>query len=92
MLGVPPHPDNYLLPQWYSDKMQKVFELPVRIIAPMFNGNLKRAEYEARVIWRGVHGICILGITDRLGLGSEEMLKSKVHSLITNYIKGLNID
>ena len=86
-----PHPEDYLLPQWYSDIVQKVFELPVRIIAPMFNGNLKRAEYEARVIWGGVHGICILGVTDRLGLGSEELLRSKVNSLITNYMKGLNI-
>ncbi len=87
-----PHPDDYLLPQWYLDKVQEVFELPVRIIAPMFNGNLKRAEYEARVVWGGVHGVCILGITDRLGLGSKELLKSKVNSLITNYMKGLNID
>lgn len=56
----------------------------------MFKGNLKRAEYEARVLWGGVHGICILCITNRLGLGSEELLKSKVNSLITNYISGLH--
>jgi len=85
-----PHPEDYLLPTWYTDKVRDLFELPVRIIAPIFNGNLKRAEYEARVIWGGVHGICILGITDRLGLGSEELLKSKVNSLITNYIRGLD--
>ncbi|NIQ14912.1 MAG: TetR family transcriptional regulator [Candidatus Dadabacteria bacterium] len=85
-----PHPDNYQLPQWYSDKVRNLFELPVRTLAPMFSGDLKKAEYEARVLWGGVHGICLLGITDRLGLGSEEMLKSKVHSLITNYMAGLN--
>jgi len=83
------HPKDFLLPQWYSDKVRSVFEVPLKIIAPMFHGNLKRAEYEARVIWGGVHGICLLGMSKRLGLGSEELLKSKVNSLITNYFKGL---
>jgi len=87
-----PHPQDSLLPQWYTEKVRSVFELPMSIIAPMFNGNMKRAEYETRVIWGGVHGICVLGISSRLGLGSDELLKSKVDSLITNYINGLDVD
>lgn len=83
------HPDNYQIPKWYSDKVDSAFELPVRIIAPMFDGDMDRAIYEARVIWGGVHGICLLGMSRRLGQDSEELLKSKVSALITNYVRGL---
>lgn len=85
------HPQDYQIPKWYQDKVNSMFELPMRIIAPMFNGNLDRAEYETRVIWGGVHGICLLGISRRLGQDNYELLKSKVDSLITNYVRGLNI-
>lgn len=95
------HPVNDKLPEWYSEKVQTIFELPVRFLAPMFNGDkgmakfngeMSRAEYEARIIWGGVHGICLLGLTRRLGHDSEEILKSKVNSLIDNYMKGLEMD
>jgi len=56
----------------------------------MFNGDIDRAQYETRVIWGGVHGICLLGISKRLGQDSDELLKSKVNSLITNYMNGLD--
>ena len=62
----------------------------MKIIVPMFKGDMNRAEYEVRVIWGAVHGIFILGISRRLGHDSEELLKSKVNSLIDNYIRGLN--
>lgn len=83
------HPQNYKIPEWYSEKVQSIFELPVKVLAPMFNGDMSRAEYEARIIWGGVHGICLLGLTRRLGRDSEEVLKSKVNSLIDNYMRGL---
>jgi len=85
-----PHPEDYQLPKWYTDKVESAFELPVRIIAPIFNGDVNRAEYETKVIWGGVHGICLLGMSRRLGQDSDEMLKSKVNSLITNYMRGLD--
>ena len=69
--------------------MQTIFELPVKVLAPMFKGDMSRAEYEARIIWGGVHGICLLGLTRRLSYDSEEFLRSKVNSLIDNYMKGL---
>ncbi len=86
------HPKDYLLPKWYLDKVRSIFELPVKIIAPIFKGDMKKAEYETRVVWGGVHGICLLGISDRLGLGSDELLKSKVNSLITNYMRGMGVE
>lgn len=85
------HPQNYKIPAWYSEKVQTIFELPVRFLAPVFSEDIDRAKYEARIIWGGVHGICLLGLTRRLGLDSEDILKSKVNSLIDNYMRGLEI-
>ena len=86
------HPENYKLPEWYSAKVQSIFDLPIKFLVPMFNGDTKRAQYEARIIWGGVHGICILGMGRRLGRNDYDLLKSKVNSLIENYMKGLLID
>ena len=47
---------------------------------------------EARIIWGGVHGICLLGLTHRLSHDSDEILKTKVRSLIENYMKGLELN
>jgi len=83
------HPVNANLPAWYSEKVQAIFDLPIKYLVPTFNGDTERAKYEARLIWGGVHGICLLGLTRRLGFGNEEILKSKVTSLIDNYMRGL---
>lgn len=83
------HPKNYKIPEWYAEKVQTIFELPVKYLIPTFNGDIERAKYEARIIWGGVHGICLLGLTRRLGFDSEVILKSKVNSLIDNYMRGL---
>ena len=42
----------------------------------------------ARVLWSGVHGVCILGLTQRLGGFGEASLDELVESLISNYLAG----
>lgn len=83
------HPVNFEMPVWYTEKVKSIFDLPVKYLAPLFGGDMERAEYESRIIWGGVHGICILGLTRRLGRDSGDLIKSKVGSLIENYMYGL---
>ena len=85
------HPEDTDMPEWYVEKVNSVFSLPVKALIPLFNGDTERAKNEARIIWGGVHGICILGLTRRLSHDSEEILKTKVRSLIENYIRGLEL-
>ena len=86
------HPENTDMPVWYVEKVNSVFSIPVKALVPLFNGDTERARNEARIIWGGVHGICLLGLTHRLSHDSEELLKTKVRSLIENYIRGLELN
>jgi len=86
------HPENTDMPEWYVEKVNSVFSLPVKALIPLFQGDMERAKNEARIIWGGVHGICLLGLTHRLSHDSEEILKTKVRSLIENYMRGLELN
>jgi len=79
------------MPEWYVEKVNSVFSLPVKALIPLFQGDIERAKNEARIIWGGVHGICLLGLTQRLSYDSDEILKTKVRSLIENYMRGLEL-
>ncbi len=67
-----------ICPEWYVEKVNSVFSLPVKALIPLFQGDIERAKNEARIIWGGVHGICLLGLTQRLSYDSDEILKTKV--------------
>jgi hypothetical protein len=40
------------------------------------------------VIWGGVHGICILALTNTLGVAGVESVQELTESLISNYLDG----
>ena len=42
----------------------------------------------ARALWGGVHGICILALTDNLGIVGVDSVQDLTQSLISNYLKG----
>ena len=86
------HPEDTNMPEWYVERVNSLFSIPVKALVPLFNGDAERAMDEARIIWGGVHGICLLGLTHRLSHDSEELLKSKVLSLIENYMRGLELN
>ena len=86
------HPENTDMPGWYVEKVNSVFSVPFKVLMPLFNGDPERVENEARIIWGGVHGICLLGLTHRLSHDSEDLLDMKVRSLIENYMRGLSMD
>jgi AcrR family transcriptional regulator len=86
------HPEDTEMPEWYVEKVNSLFSIPVKALVPLFNGDTEQAMDEARIIWGGVHGICLLGLTHRLSHDSEELLKTKTRSLIENYIRGLELN
>ena len=43
----------------------------------------------ARVLWCGVHGICSLALTGKLGLVTSESVRVMIESLVRNYLDGL---
>lgn len=82
-------PDKIEIPDWYQSKVDDAFSISIKYILPYVNHNLEEAVNVSRILWGGVHGVCILGLTGRIGKLSDEILKYKVDNLIENYLSGL---
>jgi len=86
-----PRPDGDM-PEWYAEKVNTLFSLPVKYLTPMCNGDIELAREHTSILWAGVHGICALGSTQRLCCGDDDPLDSKVVTMIENYLRGLTTD
>lgn len=81
------------VPTWYLEKVARVFDLlhaALRAVVP------ERSDSElvtaARVLWSGVHGICVLRLSGRLDVvGAPAPAEALVDSLVLNYLSGLRI-
>ena len=82
-------PLNSHLPEWYLLTVNSLFAIAEILILPLVQGDKESARRVANVLWGGVHGIYSLGITQRLGQGDIEYLKTMSDSLIENYLRGL---
>lgn len=82
-------PPDSELPQWYFVKLNSLFAIAEKLLLPLVRGDAESAQRVAQVLWAGVHGICSLGMTQRLGQDGAELLKTMSDSLIENYLKGL---
>ncbi|MFQ5937835.1 MAG: TetR/AcrR family transcriptional regulator, partial [Acidiferrobacterales bacterium] len=76
-------------PTWYSDKVARSFALVEEALQPLAPDRLRpEIKLAARALWGGVHGLCILALTNKLDLKSIESVQSLAESLITNYLIG----
>jgi AcrR family transcriptional regulator len=77
------------LPDWYREKIARMFAIVEEALVPLAAGR-PRAEVAqaARVIWGGVHGICILAVGNRLGIAGVDSVQGLTKSLIRNYLAG----
>jgi len=84
-------PERMEIPEWYQKKVEDAFAISIKHILPFADNNLEKAIDVSRILWGGVHGVCLLGLTRRIGELSDEKVKFKVDNLIENYIYGLSI-
>jgi len=82
-------PDGQKLPGWFRVHIERLYNL-VEVQLESFN-NTKRFDTHlaATALWSGVHGICVLGLTDKIENSNEKLIQSLVDSLINNYLAGL---
>ncbi len=77
------------LPDWYREKIARMFGIVEEALIPLAVGRAPREVAQAaRVIWGGVHGICILAVGDRLGIAGVDSVQDLSSSLISNYLAG----
>ena len=81
--------ENRPMPDWYQDKITRMFAMVEEGLEPLAK---QRPHHEitqaAGALWGGVHGICILALTDKLGMAGVDSVQELTHSLISNYLKG----
>jgi len=77
------------LPEWYQQKIERMFAIVEEGLAPLAGRRpRKEVAQAARVIWGGVHGVCILALGDRLGVAGADSVQELTRSLISNYLAG----
>ncbi len=83
-------PEGRTVPPWYRQKLNVLFDMVEEVISPLFadpgSDDHKRA---ARILWSSLHGICSLGLTDKLDLISNEDIDVMVEDMIHTYIAGM---
>lgn len=79
-------------PDWYRQKVKDEFVPLEQALSPLFEGrNAHQKALAARVLWSSVHGICLMQITGKIDLISDEDAHTMSDYLIENFIKGLSV-
>ncbi|MBT8448769.1 MAG: TetR/AcrR family transcriptional regulator, partial [Gammaproteobacteria bacterium] len=76
-------------PEWYQERVGKMFtavETHLSRLAP--HKSPSEIKDAARALWGGVHGICMLALTDNLDITGVESADTLTQSLINNYLAG----
>lgn len=85
--------DDRTVPPWYQEKITRMFAVVEEALMPLAKHRTPREVTQAsRAIWGGVHGICILALTDTLGIAGVDSVQELTRSLISNYLKGFTED
>jgi AcrR family transcriptional regulator len=81
--------DDQAAPAWYQEKITRMFAMVEDGLAPLApQRSSEEITQAARAIWGGVHGICILALSNSLGVAGVDSVQKLTRSLISNYLKG----
>ncbi len=76
------------LPEWYTQKLTRLFELVENAILPYSGNDPQKTRLDAKVLWAGIHGICVLSLSGKLDLVGVEKTEALVSTLIDKCIIG----
>ncbi|MGM0594447.1 MAG: TetR/AcrR family transcriptional regulator [Pseudomonadota bacterium] len=81
--------DDQNLPDWYLQRLSRVFGLIESALVPLTDHQGREAITQAaRVLWAGVQGICTLKIRHRLDLAGGQSTEQMAAMLIDNFLAG----
>ena len=79
--------DDRPTPDWYAEKVMRVFAVVEEMLQPLAP---HRTESEispaACALWPGIHGLCLLRITQNLYFLCEDSVQNLAKSLLMNYL------
>ena len=81
--------DDRPTPDWYAEKVMHVFAVVEETLQPLAPHRTESEISQAAcALWAGIHGICILGITQKLSDVGEDSVQDLARSLMLNYLSG----
>jgi len=73
----------------FRDKVERMFALVQQQLRPLApHGTDADIALAAQALWSGVHGVCILGLDQKLQAASDHSVQAVAVSLIENYLAG----
>ena len=82
-------PSEMEVPEWYSEKIQRLFALVEHALAPR-TSNPQDAQTMAKTLWAGIHGICVLGLSNKLNAVGAQPMESLMAQMIETYWAGIS--
>ena len=84
-LGRPDSIDHLAI----QHRITRLIGLVVEPLAEEIGTRDESLEMAAQALWSGVHGICILTLTNKLHLVGRQRTEQLIDSLVTHYIAGV---
>jgi AcrR family transcriptional regulator len=83
-------PEGESVSDGFKDKVARMFELVQDHLRPLAGGrSQEQIELASRALWSGVHGVCILGLDQKLQATSGgRSVQEVADSLLENYLAG----
>ena len=82
--------EGEVLPAWYIAKLQRFFILTESLLLPLLGSQKRRAPQTARLLWAGIHGIAMLGLSGKLDIVGNVTAEALAIDLVKTYIKGMH--
>lgn len=81
--------DGEEMPEWFRLKVARMFALVEAGLKPLAGHRSSREIAQAAAaLWSGVHGICILAITEKLDVAGVDSVQDLTQFLMGNFLKG----
>lgn len=82
-------PPGHPVPPWFQEKVVRMFALVEAKLTPLAQHRSQQEITQAAgALWGGVHGICMLALTGKIGVAGELSAQDLIQSLMSNYLKG----
>ena len=83
------HSQGEQRPPWYDQKVARSLALVERALMPLAqHRSANEIKQAAHTLWGGVHGICILALSQNLDTADLNSARVLVESLVDNYLRG----
>jgi AcrR family transcriptional regulator len=85
-------PKERQVPLWFQEKVDRMFAMVEEKLTPLAKHRSQQEIAQAAgALWGGVHGICMLALTGKIGVAGVNSAQDLAQTLMNNYVRGFTI-